>query len=310
MRSRRKNWAWRRSCEPWSPVHDRHPYHFPRPPLLHRYNRRRRSHFFSICLPPGAPSIPSCGRTQRPRRKVTLQRATTSGGPAYVENHRLNAPTALTRNFLRWMKTLSRLTCAGRMPSEPMPSVRTTRAFFSRRISMVTDGRTTHRRIRGPARTQESMWPSNVHARAQVVSRGFSFRSQSLLFSRADWAPSSSPGQRRRSPRCHYTHMIAFSRTKILCVGGFGNLIALPLAKAPRERGNTVFLSADLKPVPDQWEFLRTVHRLSAMNSTRFLRASHLFRRLPAPQNQPIHRSLFKATSAFSIFRVPKYQPE
>jgi superfamily II DNA or RNA helicase len=54
-----------------------------------------------------------------------------------------------------------------------------------------------------------------------------------------------------------------FPNQDTMPAGGFGNLIALPLARAPRERGNTVFLSADLKPVPDQWEFLRAVHRLS-----------------------------------------------
>lgn len=54
-----------------------------------------------------------------------------------------------------------------------------------------------------------------------------------------------------------------FPNQDTMPAGGFGNLIALPLAKAPRERGNTVFLGADLKPVPDQWEFLRSVRRLS-----------------------------------------------
>jgi len=54
-----------------------------------------------------------------------------------------------------------------------------------------------------------------------------------------------------------------FPNQDTMPAGGFGNLIALPLAKAPRDRGNTVFLGEDLKPLPDQWEFLRTVRRLS-----------------------------------------------
>jgi superfamily II DNA or RNA helicase len=54
-----------------------------------------------------------------------------------------------------------------------------------------------------------------------------------------------------------------FPNQDTMPAGGFGNLIALPLAKAPRERGNTVFLDVDLKPVPDQWEFLRAIRRLS-----------------------------------------------
>jgi hypothetical protein len=44
--------------------------------------------------------------------------------------------------------------------------------------------------------------------------------------------------------------------------GGFGNLIALPLAGKPRKMGNTVFLDDKLEPYPDQWTFLATVHRL------------------------------------------------
>jgi hypothetical protein len=41
--------------------------------------------------------------------------------------------------------------------------------------------------------------------------------------------------------------------------GGFGNLIALPLQKWPRERGCSVFVDAELRPYPDQWAFLASV---------------------------------------------------
>ena len=44
--------------------------------------------------------------------------------------------------------------------------------------------------------------------------------------------------------------------------GGFGNLIALPLQKQARERGNSVFLDDSLVPYPDQWAFLSTVIRI------------------------------------------------
>ena len=44
--------------------------------------------------------------------------------------------------------------------------------------------------------------------------------------------------------------------------GGFGNLIALPLQKGPREAGNSVFLDEDLAPWSDQWAFLAGVRRL------------------------------------------------
>src|ERR1039458_306611 len=45
--------------------------------------------------------------------------------------------------------------------------------------------------------------------------------------------------------------------------GGFGNLIALPLQKAPRANKNSVFVDAEFRPYPDQWEFLESVTRMS-----------------------------------------------
>ena len=48
--------------------------------------------------------------------------------------------------------------------------------------------------------------------------------------------------------------------------GGFGNLISLPLQKAPRALGNTEFLNPDdseFRPWADQWVFLSQVKRLT-----------------------------------------------
>ena len=45
--------------------------------------------------------------------------------------------------------------------------------------------------------------------------------------------------------------------------GGFGNLIALPLQKLPREQGNTVFLDHDLQPYEDQWAYLASIKKIS-----------------------------------------------
>jgi superfamily II DNA or RNA helicase len=47
-----------------------------------------------------------------------------------------------------------------------------------------------------------------------------------------------------------------FPNQDIMPKGGFGNLIALPLQKQPRERGCSVFVDCDLNPHPDQWQFL------------------------------------------------------
>lgn len=41
--------------------------------------------------------------------------------------------------------------------------------------------------------------------------------------------------------------------------GGFGNLIALPLQKYPRELGRSIFVNADLQPYSDQWAFLNRI---------------------------------------------------
>ena len=41
--------------------------------------------------------------------------------------------------------------------------------------------------------------------------------------------------------------------------GGFGNLIALPLQKKPRESGYSVFVDVALRPYPDQWGFLASI---------------------------------------------------
>lgn len=55
-----------------------------------------------------------------------------------------------------------------------------------------------------------------------------------------------------------------FPNQDTLPTGGFGNLIALPLQKKPRERGNCLFLDEEFVPYPDQWAFLSSVRRISA----------------------------------------------
>ena len=47
-------------------------------------------------------------------------------------------------------------------------------------------------------------------------------------------------------------------------IGGFGNLIALPLQRKAREHGNSVFINKELRPYEDQWAFLSSLPRLSA----------------------------------------------
>jgi len=63
--------------------------------------------------------------------------------------------------------------------------------------------------------------------------------------------------------------------------GGFGNLIALPLQKHPREQGNSVFLDELFHPHPDQWRFLESVQRMPIDQLARMTYAI-------APEGNPI----------------------
>ncbi len=54
-----------------------------------------------------------------------------------------------------------------------------------------------------------------------------------------------------------------FPNQDTLPKGGFGNLIALPLQKRARDRGNSVFLDEQFSPYPDQWAFLSAVPRVT-----------------------------------------------
>jgi superfamily II DNA or RNA helicase len=54
--------------------------------------------------------------------------------------------------------------------------------------------------------------------------------------------------------------------------GGFGNLIALPLQKKPRENDNSVFVNDEGIPYPDQWAFLASLHRMSRSEADAVLR--------------------------------------
>jgi len=63
---------------------------------------------------------------------------------------------------------------------------------------------------------------------------------------------------RTRQPRlASYDRL--FPNEDTLPKGAFGNLIALPLQKAPRENGCSVFGVIELRPHTDQWAFLATL---------------------------------------------------
>ena len=56
--------------------------------------------------------------------------------------------------------------------------------------------------------------------------------------------------------------------------GGFGNLIALPLQRAARDRRNSVFIDGELRPIDNQWAFLSSVVKISPAEAERIVNES------------------------------------
>ena len=85
--------------------------------------------------------------------------------------------------------------------------------------------------------------------------------------------------------------------------GGFGNLIALPLAGGPRKLGNMVFLNDQLDPIPDQWAFLSGVSRLRREDLDRILGQIAPLPALGSSGDDPISFALEKDESALDLSR-------
>jgi len=62
--------------------------------------------------------------------------------------------------------------------------------------------------------------------------------------------------------------------------GGFGNLIALPLQKVPRGKGNSLFVDKLFEPYKDQWNFLCAIQKLTEKDlisfTTKFSKGNEL----------------------------------
>lgn len=54
-----------------------------------------------------------------------------------------------------------------------------------------------------------------------------------------------------------------FPNQDVMPKGGFGNLIALPLQKKPRDNGRSVFVDSELRPYSDQWAYLSSIQSMS-----------------------------------------------
>jgi hypothetical protein len=62
-----------------------------------------------------------------------------------------------------------------------------------------------------------------------------------------------------------------FPNQDTMPTGGFGNLIALPLARRSRDQGNSVFIDDGLEPYEDQWEFLASLKRMPLADVSAFV---------------------------------------
>lgn len=67
-----------------------------------------------------------------------------------------------------------------------------------------------------------------------------------------------------------------FPNQDTMPLGGFGNLIALPLQRHAREAGNSVFVDAELQPYEDQWAFLSSLPRPPASTVFRIVDEAEL----------------------------------
>lgn len=54
-----------------------------------------------------------------------------------------------------------------------------------------------------------------------------------------------------------------FPNQDTMPIGGFGNLIALPLQNTARKVGNSIFVDADMRPYDDQWAYLSSLPRMT-----------------------------------------------
>ncbi len=82
--------------------------------------------------------------------------------------------------------------------------------------------------------------------------------------------------------------------------GGFGNLIALPLQRGPREIGNSVFVDNQRRPYEDQWAFLSSIRRLTQDEVQALIRVAN-----PTGDIMGVRRSTFVDDDASDPWTLP-----
>ena len=78
-------------------------------------------------------------------------------------------------------------------------------------------------------------------------------------------------------------HDRVFANRDTLPTGGFGNLIALRLARIPRQSGNTRFVDSRMEALADPWSYLAGLPRLSRESLERTLARIAPVALLPPP---------------------------
>lgn len=95
------------------------------------------------------------------------------------------------------------------------------------------------------------------------------FKARAMMLGALHLAGIPTTGEMRKGVNTTRSFDRLFPNQDTVPVGGFGNLIALPLQGAAMQQGNTVFLDMADEPFPNQWEVLRdiyTKHRLALDN--------------------------------------------
>ncbi|HLG17852.1 MAG TPA: DEAD/DEAH box helicase family protein [Blastocatellia bacterium] len=82
--------------------------------------------------------------------------------------------------------------------------------------------------------------------------------------------------------------------------GGFGNLIALPLQRGPREKSNSVFVDDQLRAYEDQWAFLSSIRRLTQDEVQALIRVT-----IPTGDVIGVRRSAFQDDDAGDPWTLP-----
>ncbi len=178
----------------------------------------------------------------------------------------LNVPTV---GSFRSLTTLFAGTCQVATPRDSPSSLASTRCFRTRPASSLPSISTRPAGARMPQRFLKLVATSNLPA---ALERSRSGRGAHVWFFFEEAIPAAlarrlgshvlTETMERRPDIGLDSYDRLFPNQDTMPQGGFGNLIALPLQRAPRKQDNTVFLDSAFVPWADQWAFLASVRKI------------------------------------------------